>query len=125
MNLNAVIDEDLHRSLAEPLTKLGFSVYDIRNHDLRGEPDSRIFKFAQEKQAILFSGDLGFSNILDFPLGEHFGICILRYPNEMSTQAINGEVLSSLSKLQAGDFQGNLVILSPGQIRLRRSPKDS
>lgn len=118
--MNAVIDEDLHRSLSQVLSSLNFNVFDIRDHNLRGSPDDKIFKFAQKKNAVLFSADLGFSNIFNFPLGSHKGICILRFPNEMGTNKINSQVQKLLEKLATKDYSGNLVILSPGKIRVRR-----
>lgn len=118
--MNAVIDEDLHRSLSSILSSLNFKVFDIRDHGLRGKPDDKIFAFAQNKKAVLFSADLGFSNILRFPLGKHFGICILRFPNELSTQSTNQEIYKLLKELLPEDYFGNLIILSPGKRRIRR-----
>lgn len=118
--MNAVIDEDLHRSLSIILASLGFKVFDVRDYGLRGEPDDKIFNFAQRKRAVLFSADLGFSNILRFPLGTHSGICILRFPNELSTQSINQEVKNLLKELMSEDYTGNLITLFPGKRRIRR-----
>ena len=118
--MNAVIDEDLPRSFATVLQTLGFTVFDVRDHGLRGEPDEKVYLFAQEKKAVLFSGDLGFSNILHFPLGIHFGICILRYANEISVSEINKMSKGLLLKVDFEDYRGNLIILSPGKLRLRR-----
>ncbi len=121
--MNAVIDEDLPRSLADTLPDLGFTVFDIRDHGLRGSGDAQIFTFAQKQKAVLFSGDLGFSNIIAFPLGKHNGICVLRFPNEASVQTIKKEVAELLSRLLDGDYFGNLIILSPGKLRIRRKRK--
>lgn len=123
--MNAVIDEDLHRSLAIPLSTLGFKVFDIRDHGLRTKPDEEIFKFAQKKKAVLFSGDLGFSNTNVFSLGRHYGIVVLRFPNELSTEVINEEVKRLLKRASAEDYKGNLIILSPGKIRIKRPIKPS
>ncbi len=118
--MNAVIDEDLHRSLGKILTLCGFQVFDIRDHHLRGSSDDKIFEFAQKQRAVLFTGDLGFSNIIRFPLGNHFGICILRFPNELSTNSINLQVKNLMNNLKPIDYKGNLIILSSGKIRSRR-----
>ncbi len=118
--MNAVIDEDLHRSLGKILASLGYRVFDIRDHHLRGSSDDKIFDFAQKQKAVLFTGDLGFSNIIRFPMGSHFGICILRFSNELSTNSINLQVKNLLNKVKPADYKGNLIILSPGKIRLRR-----
>lgn len=121
--MNAVIDEDLHRSLKPVLESLGFTVFDIRDHGLRGHPDSKIFKFAQEKRAVLFTADLDFSSILRFPLGTHHGIVVLRFPSELSTSTINKVVMKLLSKLNDQDYSGNIVIVSPSSLRLRTPSK--
>lgn len=118
--MNIVIDEDLHRSLGEVLRKLGHEVFDVRDHGLRGKSDEDVFHFAQQKSAILFSGDLGFSNVLQFPPGSHGGIVILRFPNEMPTSMINVAVLATLVLASEDDLIGNLVIISPGKVRVRR-----
>ncbi len=118
--MNAVIDEDLPRSFGNVLSSLGFQVFDIRDHGLRGKPDDVVFSFAQKHKAVLFSADIGFSNILRFPLGTHSGIVILRFPNEMVTSLINQIVITLLKRLSSDDYSGNLIILSPQNIRIRR-----
>lgn len=118
--MNAVIDEDLQRSLKNILSELGFTVYDIRDYGLRGHSDDKIFQFAQKRRAVLFSADLGFSNTLRFPLGIHNGIVVLRFPNELSTSSMNEMVKESLTQLELKDYNGNLLIVSPGKLRIRR-----
>src|SRR5438552_898637 len=117
--MNAAIDEDLHRSLGQMLENLGFTVFDIRDHNLRGEPDEVIFDFAQSRKALLFSADLGFANTMEFPVGTHSGIVILRFPNEMSTTMINEIVSALLGKIPKELLAGSLVVITPGGLRIR------
>ncbi|KKU78853.1 MAG: hypothetical protein UY06_C0038G0013 [Candidatus Amesbacteria bacterium GW2011_GWA2_47_70] len=79
--MNAVIDEDLHRSLKPVLESLGFTVFDIRDHGLRGYSDSEIFSFAQQKKAVL------------------------RFPNELSIKLINQRVFQLLSQLNEKNYR--------------------
>lgn len=118
--MNAIIDEDLPRSFSLILTSLGFTALDIRDCGLRGKPDDKVFRFSQKHKAVLFSADLGFSNILRFPLGKHYGICILRFPNQMSVELINREVKRLLKKILSKDYPGNLIIVSPSRVRIHR-----
>ena len=118
--MKAIIDEDLHRSLVDVLKALEFQVFDVRDHGLRGHSDKEVYIFTQKKRAVLFSADLGFSSILAFPIGSHYGIVILRFPNEMPTTEINQQVAKLLSKVKKQDFKGNLIILSKNNIRIRR-----
>jgi predicted nuclease of predicted toxin-antitoxin system len=117
-----VIDEDMPRSTAVALVEEGYPVKDVRDHGYRGSADEEIYRFAQEEGAILLTGDLGFSNILRFPLGQHFGIVVARFPNEMPPREINKEIMARLKDLRDNEFQGNLIILEPGRIRIRRAP---
>lgn len=123
--MKIVIDEDLPRSLSAALRADGHEVFDIRDHGLRGMPDERIFRFAQEQKAILMSGDRGFANTLSFPLGTHNGIIVLRFPSELDTSYVNRVVLNLMTHLGDSDVPGNLIIFSPGGVRIRRSEHSS
>jgi len=118
--MTVVIDEDLPRSLGRALKARGHEVFDIRDYGLRGKSDEDIFNFAQRQGAVLFSGDLGFANILKFPLGSHCGIAVLRFPNDITTDVMNQIVLRFLKKIREGDLSGNLIIFSPNRMRLKR-----
>jgi predicted nuclease of predicted toxin-antitoxin system len=120
MMVTIVVDEDMHRSVAEPLKQLGYRVLDIRDHGLRGAQDTEVFAFAQRNEAALLTGDLGFSNIAKFPPGSHHGIIVARYPTVMSTQTINREIFKSLMDIEGEEIKGSIIVLSPGQIRIRR-----
>ncbi len=60
--MRVIIDEDLPKSLASLLREKGYEVYDVRDVGLRGHSDEEVFKFAQNKNAIIFTADLGFSS---------------------------------------------------------------
>ena len=118
--MKAVIHEVLPRSFTILLKSKGFQVFDVRDHGLRGKDDQEIYRFAQKNKVVLFSADLGFANTLYFAFGTHSGIVILRFPNEMSVRSINEVVKLLLSRLLPKDYPGNLIILSPGKIRISK-----
>jgi len=120
--LKFVIDEDMPRSTARVLKANNFDALDVRDYGLRGKDDYEIFGFAQENKAILLTGDLGFGNLLHFPLGSHSGIVIAHFPNELSTSELNNQTLKAFKNLEENDFQGNLIILEPDKLRIRRNP---
>ena len=121
--LKFLIDEDMPRSTAEVLKAKGFQVLDVRDCGLRGKSDEEVFRFAQKEKAIILTGDMGFGNILRFPLGEHCGIVVAHLPNEMSTAELNRQIAVAFDKLSEVDFQNNLIILEPGKIRIRKRPQ--
>jgi len=93
---------------------------DVRDCGLRGKSDKEVFEFARKQDAVILTADLGFGNLLDFPLGSHHGIVIVHLPNEVSTDELNRQVSSLLENLTEADFKENLVILEPGKVRVRR-----
>ncbi len=115
-----VIDEDMPRSTARNLRCLGYEVKDIRDYGLRGADDEEIYQFAQSDQAVLITADMDFGNILRFPIGSHFGIVIAHFPNEMTTNEVDCQLVERIRDFAEDDFKGNLVIVEPGKVRVRR-----
>jgi predicted nuclease of predicted toxin-antitoxin system len=115
-----VIDEDMPRSTGLMLKKHGYDVKDIRDHGLRGVGDGEVYAFAQEEGAVILTGDRGFGNILRFPLGDHFGIVVANFPADVLTTEINRQVLDAFKGLSEDDFRGNLIIVEPRRVRIRR-----
>ncbi len=116
-----VIDEDLPRSTGQMLLPLDHIVFDIRDHGLRGSSDETIFRFAQKHKAILLTADMGFSSIITFSLRKHYGIIVLRFPNELSNVRMNDLVGSSVKLVEKENLANTVVIFSPKGIRLRRA----
>lgn len=115
-----LIDEDMPRSTAKILRARGFDVLDVRDCGLRGKSDDEIFQYAQREKAVILTGDTGFGNLLHFPIGSHFGIAIAHFSNEISTSELNSQIIKALDDLADADLKGNLIILEPGRIRIRR-----
>jgi predicted nuclease of predicted toxin-antitoxin system len=115
-----LIDEDLPRSLARALRTSGLEAEDVRDVGLRGKTDDEVFEYAVSHSRTLLSADLSFGNLQRFPLGTHSGIVIARFPNEMSTALVTDAILSALKDLSDQEIGGNLVVIEPGRMRLRR-----
>lgn len=115
-----LVDEDLPRSLVAVLRLEGFEAFDVREIGLRSASDDVIFSHSQSDRRTLVTGDLGFANILRFPLGSHFGLLVMRYPNEVSSQTIADAVVRALRDVSEAEIRGALLIVHPGGLRLRR-----
>ena len=116
-----LIDEDLPRSLARRLSEAGHDAEDVRDVGLRGESDKKVFNHAVKSGRALISGDLGFSKILDFPLGSHAGVVVVRIPNDVPAARVVELVVRAAGSQPSADFRGNLMIVEPDRIRLRRT----
>jgi len=66
-----LVDEDLPRSLVRALQDAGLDADHVIDSGLRGQPDGAIFDHAVTNGMVLVSGDLGFANVLTFPVTVH------------------------------------------------------
>jgi predicted nuclease of predicted toxin-antitoxin system len=114
-----LIDEDMPRSTAKLLRQAGFEYLDVRDTELRGEKDDAVYQRAQKEDWVIISGDLGFGNSLRYPLGSHKGIVIARFPNEMPTDKLNQILIETIKNIHE-DIPGNLTIIEPDKVRIRR-----
>ncbi|MCC6808036.1 MAG: DUF5615 family PIN-like protein [Deltaproteobacteria bacterium] len=117
-----LIDEDMPRSLAPALRASGFDAVDARDAGLRGHADAEVFSRAVAEGRVLITEDLGFSNLLAFPLGQHAGIVVARFPSQVPTWTLNQAVVEALRSVTEAEVVGGLVIVEPGRVRLRRLP---
>jgi predicted nuclease of predicted toxin-antitoxin system len=119
-----VVDEDLPRSLARRLRACGFDAVDVRDEGLRGCADEEVFDFAVRESRAVVTADVGFGNILRFPLGLHAGIILARFPNQVPVSELNSALTRVLSLLKDHELKGNVVTVTPTRIRIRRPPQE-
>ncbi len=120
MNATFLVDEDMPRSMASVLREAGYQADDVRDLGLRGQSDDKIFEYARNHNSALITADLGFTNPWRFPRHSHAGVILVRLPNEMSTTAMNQELLKALESLKDESFAGILMIVEVGRVRIRR-----
>jgi len=118
--LKFLIDENMPRSTAEALKKIGYDTMDVRDCKLSGKSDEEVFKYAQNEKAVILTADRGFGNILRFPLGNHNGIIIANFPNEMSTVEMNSHLVRQIQSLSEEKIIGGLVIIDSNKVRTRK-----
>jgi predicted nuclease of predicted toxin-antitoxin system len=92
----------------------------VRDVGLRGHPDGEIAEYAKSRNLVILTADVGFGNILRFPIGTHPGMVIARFPNEISSDRLNEALLSALQEVSLHEFRGNVLIVEPGRVRLRK-----
>jgi predicted nuclease of predicted toxin-antitoxin system len=72
------LDENLPEALLHELISLGHDVDNVRQENLAGQPDSNIWKAAQQAERFLITQDLDFSDLRQFAAGTHHGLMLVR-----------------------------------------------
>ena len=116
------LDEDLPRSAAAALRRAGHTAVHVVDAGLRSQPDSSVFRHAQDEGAVLITADLGFADLRAYPLGSHRGIIIVRMSNRLAVAERNTELVRAVDQLQNEDLRGPLIIVAMGRTRVRRPP---
>jgi len=116
-----LLDADLPHSACLALRKRGFAADDVRDVGLGTASDDAVLQHATTHGYALISADKGFTNLLRFPLGSHHGIIVLRFPRHTSARMKTRLLLRWIPTLQEEDFRGNLLIIEPKGIRIRRA----
>lgn len=117
-----LIDEDLPLTLSSVLLQQGHECQHIIEMGQRGAADAHVFALAQERKAVLVSRDTDFCNVLQFPLGSHCGVVVVRFPSETRSRFVVDAVAQALASIEETEFAGALTIIEPGRTRIRRKP---
>lgn len=116
-----LIDENLPSALAPALRTAGHHAEDLRDVRARGSTDDEVFEHARVSRFTLVSRDVGFGNIGRFPLGTHSGIVLVRFPNSIPARIVAESVVLAITRLSDDDLAGNLIVVAPGRVRIRRA----
>ncbi|MBI2831254.1 MAG: DUF5615 family PIN-like protein [Chloroflexi bacterium] len=116
-----LVDEDLPRSTNILLREHGHEAIDVRDIGLRGVSDSDVAAYAQQHGLCLLSGDIGFSNIRNYPPAEYNGLVVLRLPAKATSSTILTLLKGFLSQTEITcQIKGKLAIVEPGRVRIRK-----
>jgi hypothetical protein len=119
--MHFLIDADLPRSLAETIRRRGHDATDVRDIGLRNAKDPVIASHAREHRLCLITGDYDFADIRNYPPERYTGLVVLFLPRSATAAYINQLVDQFLASEDVIDqLPGQLAIVEPGRIRLRR-----
>lgn len=70
---------------------------------------------------ILLSGDMGFSDIRNYPPGEYSGVIVLRLPAKATSSTILTLLENFLVQTEiVNQLKGKLAIVESGRVRIRK-----
>jgi len=99
--------------------RYGHDVTRLEDAGMSGSSDDVVFEFAQNQHAVLVTGDLGVADARLLSSKSHFGVILLRMPNEMSSDQVNSEIERLLPDLALDHLSNTIVVIEPGNMRVR------
>lgn len=114
-----IIDACLPRSSTKLLRELGYDAVDAREVSLGRTEDADISAYAQKEGRILVTRDKGFGNLLQYPLGSHQGIVVLRLPSTYTANQINKVLKKFLEDVKVEKLKKRLAVVELARYRLR------
>jgi len=113
-------DENLFEPIIDYLRSLGHDVLSIRAAGLSGISDDGVYQRACQEARVIVTMDKDFSRMFRFPPEKCGGIIVVKiYKRTIE------ETLSIFKKvyetIQEKDMAGNLVIITPDGVRIRRT----
>ena len=118
-DLRLLIDANMPRLITRSLTALGYDVVDIRDVEVPGVADERIFEIAQQEGRVIITRDQDFGNVLLYPPGLHSGIIVLK-TQALSSESIKDLLVRFLAEIKEDEVSGSLIILEKHRYRIRR-----
>ena len=116
-----LIDENLPAAVAEELIARGFDAEAVAdNPAIRSAADADLVVYAQRRELIIVSRDKDFADLSKYPFGSHSGVVCVRLPNRMAIDAQVDIVVTAIASLKPEELAGNIVVIEPGQMRMRR-----
>jgi hypothetical protein len=113
------LDENLSRSVAALFRAAGHDVMTVREQELRGEPDERIFEASLQENRALVTLDRGLGQFLRFPTHASAGIIVIDPGPRASHRGLLERTRELLAMLETRSPERALWIVEPGRMRIR------
>jgi predicted nuclease of predicted toxin-antitoxin system len=114
------IDECVSIQTEKFLRNLKYKTVTVKDHNLSGASDKKIFNLAKKEGCILVTYDRGFGNIIKYPPSSHNGIILLKVKNKSSMERCH-KVLKNLLNREK-DFKSTLFVIDENKYRKRKKP---
>ena len=110
---------DLGRALLEAA---GHDVMTVRDQNLVGVSDRKLFDVCQGEGRVLITLDYDFAHFLRFPVAETGGTIVVTCRGRQSPAVIEKRIGEVVEALKHDDPTGALWIVEPGRVRIHEKP---
>ncbi|MBI2542778.1 MAG: DUF5615 family PIN-like protein [Candidatus Aenigmarchaeota archaeon] len=114
------LDANIPYSALEVFEELSLEAIHARYVGLSQAIDKEIMNFAIKNKSILVTKDMGFANILMFPLESHYGIIVLRLPSYFKAHQFVNLLRDFLRSIDAKGLEKAIAIVKIGRYRIKR-----
>lgn len=116
-----LVDENLPARLSVALAARGHEALHVSDIEvLRSATDDEVVAHASRAGLVLVTRDKEISFPTRFPEATLNGVVSVRLRETMLMDEQVRMVVAALSSLDPGDFAGNVVVVEPGRVRIRR-----
>lgn len=99
----------------------GHDVLTVRDQQLQGSSDQKLFEVCNAERRCLVTLDLDFSDVLRFPPRLSFGIVVIRVPRNPTLYLLEQLILRFLKALETLPIKNELWIVETNRIRVHQS----
>lgn len=114
------LDENFGARTQNLFMEAGHDAQTVRDEELSGAPDSRIFTICQNEYRCLVTLDLDFADVTRFSPQHTRGIIVVRSPKNPTLSMLEALIRQCLQALKQNQVEGQLWIIEPGQIRIHQ-----
>jgi uncharacterized protein with PIN domain len=118
------LDENLSHSVAALLRAAGHDVTTVRDEQLQGASDEKLFDVSVRESRALVTLDRDFGQVLRFPPGTSSGIIVVDPGPSGSHRALLARVRELLAIVETHSPERTLWIVEPGRLRIHLSDDD-
>ena len=114
------LDENLGDSIKSLFLHEGFDAKTVYDENIQGANDNDLFRICQDEERCLVTLDLDFSNIINFPPYQSFGIIVLRPSKETNLRVLKLLTHNCLFFLKGNEAAKNLFIIEETRVRVHK-----
>ena len=115
------LDENLGTRTQELFRQQGHDVMTVRDQQLQGCSDKRLFDICCAEHRCLVTLDLDFSDVLRFPPQQSHGIVVIRVPHNPTLPLLEQLIRQFLRILETMPLEKKLWIVETGRIRIHQT----
>jgi predicted nuclease of predicted toxin-antitoxin system len=115
------LDENLGSRTQQLIRAAGHDVLTVRDQQLQGCTDQRLYEVCCAEQRCLITFDLDFSDVIRFPPEQGNGIVVIRIPQNPSLLLLEQRVRQFLKALESMPVEEKLWIVETGRIRVHQA----